>query len=244
VLKSDGSPPVAAPTPPPEAPPPVVEAPPPAASPAPAPAAVTPAPVAAPPAPVGPYQSPPPATSSEDYPYSRFRIGLGGGVGIGVAPDGTGYPFAFALTAGFPLSTAWYGHGELMYSHFTTSTDASYDAGSTYLDSEHTLVIARMMAGRQISPLVGVRAGLLVGNRNLYAEQGICGYEYKEKEWDSLALGAAGALAFNVSHAEFSLNADAYSAKTQATCTGYSDYQLTPTDKLGLQLIALGTFLL
>ncbi len=131
-----------------------------------------------------------------------------------------------------------------MYSHFTTSTDASYDAGTTYLDSEHSLIIARVMAGRQLSPLVGLRGGLLVGNRNLYAEQGICGYQYQENEWDSLAFGAAGALAFNVKHAEFSLNADAYSAKTQASCTGSVDYELTASDGLGLQFIALGTFLL
>jgi hypothetical protein len=190
----------------------------------------------------------------EEYAYSRLRIIVGGGVGFGFAPDGTGFAFGLVGGLAYPFGGTWYGRGELLYSRFTTGTDDEYYVGgvgypyaTTYVDSVHSLIALRAMVGKEFTSLLGARAGVLVGARTLHVEHGLCGSSYAEDDFVSTALGVAGALTLNVSSTELAVTFDAYSAKTQAYCEttlgggGYGT--LVDTEKLGMQLLAQGTYL-
>jgi len=225
------------------------------ATPPPSPPTVAPAPAPAPP----PSSTNTAAATTNDgpkptrYPYDQFRIALGGGVGLGVVPDGTGFPFSFLGGLAFPLGGHFFLRSDIAASYFSTSANASYDVGSgpraqTYVDSTHFLAVLRLMAGYQMHPLVSLRAGPLVGYRTLYVEQGICGVSYAEKEFSGAAFGGAAAFALHAFNADFALQMDAYSAKTQGYCaettTGKArSGTLVGTEKLGMQFLLQGSYL-
>ena len=198
-------------------------------------------------APQYPPQGPPPnaPASDEGFPYHRFRIGVGGGVGIAAVSEGSGYPFGFQAAIAVPLGARTYVRADLLVTYFTTSEDDAYDVGGgvsnpTYIDFERLLIAVRPAIGLRFSDLISARAGLLLGNLNLYAEHGQCGEGYQEDEWDSAAVGGSAALALHARRYEIAIVGDVYSAEARASC---NSGVLEPTSDTPVQVLASGTFL-